>query len=172
MSKRSKITTKQLVTLAILIAMHVILSRFLSIPGWNFKIGFSFIPLVIAAVLYGPLYGGLVGLIADLIGATLFPSGTFFPGFAATAFLAGWIYGKGINQGASILRIVTTVLAGEVICSLLLNSLWISILYGAPFWGLIPTRLLQFVVMSIVKSVTITVLLRYLPVIRRMQVAN
>ena len=43
--------TKKLTTVAILVAMHIILSRFLSYSVWNMKIGFDFLPVAVAAVL-------------------------------------------------------------------------------------------------------------------------
>ena len=62
---KQKFTTRTLTTLAMLIAIEVILSRFLSINAWNIKIGFGFVPVVIAAILYGPLAGGIVGALSD-----------------------------------------------------------------------------------------------------------
>ena len=58
---KQKFTTRTLTTLAMLIAIEVILSRFLSISMWNTKIGFSFLPIAAAGILYGPLAAGAVG---------------------------------------------------------------------------------------------------------------
>ena len=54
MSENRKFTTKQLVIIAMLVALNVILSRFLSIAAWNIKIGFAFVPVVFAALYLGP----------------------------------------------------------------------------------------------------------------------
>ena len=40
--------TKHMVWMGILIAVSIVLSRFLSFSAWNVKIGFAFIPIVIA----------------------------------------------------------------------------------------------------------------------------
>ena len=53
-------SARLLVTLGLLTALQVVLSRFCSINAWNIKIGFSFVPVVAAAVLYGPLPAGAV----------------------------------------------------------------------------------------------------------------
>ena len=66
---------QMLMRLALLIALEVVLSRWLSFNAMQYKIGFAFVPLAIAAVLYGPLGGMAVGGMSDLLGATLFPSG-------------------------------------------------------------------------------------------------
>ena len=44
-----KFDTKMLVTAAVLIALNVVLSRFLSINAWNLKIGFTFVSIFVAA---------------------------------------------------------------------------------------------------------------------------
>lgn len=49
-----KTDTKVMVVSAILIAAAIVLSRFLSINAWNLKIGFTFVPVFVAAFLYGP----------------------------------------------------------------------------------------------------------------------
>lgn len=77
-----KISTKVLTTLGVLIATEVVLSRFLSINAWNIKIGFNFVPIAIAAILYGPIAAGAVAGIGDFLGAVLFPIGPY-PGLHA-----------------------------------------------------------------------------------------
>ena len=63
--------TKKLTTLAVLVAMHVILSRFLSYSVWNMKIGLDFLPVAVGAMLYGVTGGAVVGAVGDFIGAIL-----------------------------------------------------------------------------------------------------
>ena len=41
-----KISTQHLVFMALMIALNIILSRFLSIAAWNLKIGFAFVPVM------------------------------------------------------------------------------------------------------------------------------
>lgn len=62
-----KITTKKLVFIAIMTALGVVLKSFLSIGNGDFRISFWNIPLFIAGMVTGPLYGGLCALGADLI---------------------------------------------------------------------------------------------------------
>ena len=46
--------------MGLLVALQVILSRFFSINAWNFKIGFSFLPIAVAGMFFGP-FGGAAG---------------------------------------------------------------------------------------------------------------
>lgn len=148
-------TTESLVTMAILIAMNIILSRFLSVSAWNIKIGFTFLTLVIAAVRLGPLQAGAVGAVGDFLGAIMFPIGPYFPGFTITAFLTGIVFGIFLQKGCDLKHIIPAVVINEVVGSLLLNTLWISILYGASFSALFATRIIQVAVMMVVESVMI-----------------
>lgn len=157
-----KFDTKTVVLMGILIAMQIILSRFMSLAAWNFKVGFGFIPVVLAAMLLGPVKGGIVGAAADFIGAILFPIGAYFPGFTLTAFLTGMIYGIFLHKKQSVINIIIAVGITEFILSLLLNSLWISMLYGAPFLALLSTRILQCFVLAPVEFLTIGMLSKLL----------
>ncbi|MBR5773919.1 MAG: folate family ECF transporter S component, partial [Clostridia bacterium] len=77
-----------LVIIAMLTALEVVLSRFLSIPIGNIlKFGFNFVPICVAAYLYGPVASVMVGAVGDLLGALLFPTDTIFYGFTITAAL-------------------------------------------------------------------------------------
>ena len=74
--KRSKgMTVRVITTSAVLVALEIVLNRFCSINTFGWKIGFSFVPVVAAAVVYGPVVGAIVGGLGDLIGALLFPIG-------------------------------------------------------------------------------------------------
>lgn len=152
---KTKITTQQMVLMAALIAAHVVLSRFLSIAAWNIKIGFAFVPVVLAALYMGAWQAALVGALGDFIGAILFPIAAYFPGFTVTAFLTGLVYGLFLHKGRSSAAILGAVLVTEIGGSLLLNTLWISILFGAPFAPLMATRVFQVVIMGFVEFVAI-----------------
>ena len=156
--KENKFSTQQLVLMAFLIAIHVILSRFLSIAAWNLKIGFAFVPVVLAAIYLGPIQAALVGALGDFAGAILFPIGAYFPGFTLTAFLVGLTYGIFLHKKQSFGRILGAVVLTEVIGSLLLNTLWMSVLYGSPFLPLLATRAFQAGVMAIAETAVITCL--------------
>ena len=129
----SKFSTRTLAGIALLTALEIILSRFLSISMWNTKIGFSFLPIAVAAILFGPLAAGTVGALGDFIGAILFPIGAYFPGFTLTAFLTGLVFGFFLHREQGWLQVIAAIGINQLILSLLLNTLWISILYGSVF---------------------------------------
>ncbi len=147
--------TKEIVTLGLLVAIHVVLSRFLSINAWNIKIGFAFVPVFVGASLYGPFGGMAVGAIGDFLGALLFPIGPYFPGFTLSCALTGLIFGLFLRKKQSIPRVMMAVAINQFGIGLFLTTFWISWLYQSPYWVQWDIRLFQVVVLFVVESVTI-----------------
>ena len=162
-----RFTTRTLTLTALLAALEIVLSRFLSISAWNTKIGFAFVPVALAALLLGPLNAGLVAALADFLGALLFPVGPYFPGFTLTAFLMGLCYGLFLYKKQSFARILLAVAIHQFVLSLLFNTLWISLLYGSPFGALLVSRLPQCALLTAVQLVVIQALVRLLPRLKR-----
>lgn len=150
-----KLDTRTITTLGLLVAMEIVCARFLSIQAWNFRIGFSFVPIVIAARLYGPVPAAVVAGIADVIGALLFPTGAYFPGFTLTACLMGITFGLFLHKAHTTWNIAAAVLINQFIWSLLLNTYWISVLYGSSFTALLATRILQACLLTVVQIAAI-----------------
>ena len=162
--------------LGMLAAMGVVLAALRPVNLWNLRISFTFLPIAVAAILFGPTSAALLGALIDVLGALLFPSGVFFPGYTLTAMVQGLIYGlflyerpDGDREPAprrELLRVIGAVLVYTLVCSLGLNTLWISVTSGSPFLPLLSTRLLQAAVMTPVQLAVI-VLLR--PVLVRLR---
>ena len=163
---KSRFNARTLTTLAMLTALEIVLSRFLSVNAWNIKIGFNFVPIVVAAILFGPIEAGIVAALGDFLGAILFPIGTYFPGFTLTAFLTGCVFGLFLHRKQDWPQILAAVGINQFILSLFLNTLWISILYGSPYGPLLATRVVQCLILAPVQVIVIRiirdVLIRYL----------
>ena len=158
---------QRLAVLGVLVAMEIILSRFLSINTWSTKIGFGFIPVAAAAILLGPAGGAVCGGLADFLGAILFPIGPYFPGFTLTAALTGLIFGLLFHKEQTPVRVVLAVLINQFILGLLVNSYFISVLYGADLRGLLATRIVQSCILTVVQVAGILVLSTVLKRINR-----
>lgn len=159
MSKFKSVQT--LAVCGMLLALDVVLTRFLSVNTWNLRIGFSFLAVVLAAYWYGPVGAGLVHGLADLLGAVLFPSGAYFPGFTLTAALMGVIFGLCLHRNTRFWRIAAGVVGTQACCSVLLNSLWITVTStkGATFGAVLLSRLPQAGAMIVVELVLIPLVL-------------
>ncbi|MBQ5440839.1 MAG: 5-formyltetrahydrofolate cyclo-ligase [Firmicutes bacterium] len=155
-----KKSTQMLVTIGLLVALHIILSRFLSINAWNMKIGFAFVAVFVGAYLYGPVAGAVVGGLGDFLGAILFPIGAYFPGFTLNCALTGVVMGLLLYKKQSPLRVVIATLIDQLAISMWITPLWISILYGSPYWPLIVSRLPQIGIMVVVEIVVTLLMIK------------
>ncbi|MFO7637404.1 MAG: folate family ECF transporter S component [Clostridia bacterium] len=139
--------TQTIVFTGFLVSLTVLLARILAIQLPFIRISFEFFPIAIAALLMGPVIGGITGAVADVIGASLFASGRFFPGFTISAFLTGIIYGLMLHgRPMSKKRAFVTALIKTVVVDLVLVTAWLFIMYRTPFPVLLWQRLAKFAV--------------------------
>ena len=149
-----------IILIGLLTALHIILSRFLSINAWNIKIGLAFLATLVGAYLCGPQGGALVGGLGDFMGALLFPIGAYFPGFTLTCALTGVVFGLLIYRSQSPKRIIIAVAIDQLIISLWITPVWISILYGSPYWPVVLSRIPQITIMLVVEIAVTMLILR------------
>ena len=123
-----------LVFTGFMIALAVVLSKLVSINISFLRIGFGFLPIAVLAILYGPYVAAIGYGIADLLGAWLFPTGTFFPGFTVSAVLTGLIFGWVLYKKE--VTFVRALIASALVCltvNLLLNTWWLTFIIGKGF---------------------------------------
>ena len=155
----------RLCSLALLCAMQIVFARFLVVQvSDSIRFSFSFIPVVIAARYFGITGSVTVYALSDFLGAIIFPTGgTFQIGFTITAAVSGLIYGIFLSvkterffisfDKKTIIRIVLSALTSQIVCTLFLNSFWLSFYYGAPFWVKFAERIPQAITMSVLQIV-------------------
>lgn len=161
---------KKIILTAILLAMLIILSRFLSIKTPILKISFAFVPTMLCAIWLGPKWTVLLNVLGDVIGATLFPTGPYFIGYTISTAIAGLIYGlliykKEINSFTNkefIIRVSISVILVAIIVNMGLNTLWTSITSGKAFQVLFVTRIVKQLVMIPIHIIVILFLERML----------
>ena len=80
--------------------------------------------------------GGILGGLLDVLKFLIKPTGAFFPGFTISAIISGIIYGFILYKNPiSLPRIIVAEVIEKVLIDCLLNTYWLSILYGTPFWA-------------------------------------
>jgi len=145
--KKKKLNTETLVVMAFMIALEVVLSKLVSINLSFIRIGFGFLPIAVLAILYGAKCAGIAYAIGDLIGAFLFPTGAFFPGFTLTALLTGILFGIFLyNRKISLGRALLASASVGILCNLLLNTYWLTIIIGKGFNVLLASRAVKEIV--------------------------
>lgn len=170
---KSKISVKMMCHVAILVALEIVLNRFLSINTAGLKIGFSFVPIVLCAMLYGPGWGAVAYALADLLGAILFPIGAYHPGFTVFAAVRGAVYGYFLYRGNMSIgkfkfkwdkirffpNIIVPTAINCIIISLFIDTAWVAMLYGSKsYWGWFVYRLSQYLVLIPLNIIFIPIL--------------
>ena len=139
--KEKSISTQMIVIMGFMIALSVVLSKLVSINISFLRIGFGFLPIAILAILYGPVWAAAGYTIADLIGAFVFPTGAFFPGFTLSAALTGLIFGLFLyKKDITFVRALAASAAVALFVNLLLNTYWLTFILGKGFGALLASR--------------------------------
>lgn len=157
---------KKVILSGVLLALLIVLNRFVSIKTPLLVISFSFVPIMMAAIWLGPKYATLIAALGDFIGAILFPFGTYFPGFTLSAGLKGLIYGMLLykkpgeerSNKSFIIRLIISNLLVLGIIEIFVVSLWLNIMYGKAYFVVISTRILTQVIMFPIQVITIYIL--------------
>lgn len=143
--------TKNLIVISLLAALSIVLTRFLSfmlpVAGiLGIRISFGDIPIMLAGLLFGPIAGALTGIVADVIGAVFLSPYGFFPGFTLTAALVGAIppiLMRLMNKkDLGFIHLFIIILVTDIITSLGLNTLWLTMMNGKAFMVLLPPRMI------------------------------
>ena len=146
-----RLTTRSAANLGLLTAVSIVLTRIFGVvvpvAGVGaLRLSFGEIPIILAGVLFGPAGGALTGLASDLIGYIINShGGAFFPGFTLSAALTGFLPGRILykhRKSLGLWQVGATVLVTDLIAGVLLNTLWLTILYGQGFFVILPMRAL------------------------------
>ena len=159
---KTKLTTEVIVITGFMIALSVVLSKLVSINISFLRIGFGFLPIAVLGILYGPVIAAIGYGLADVIGALLFPTGAFFPGFTVSAVLTGLIFGWVLYKKE--VTIVRALIASALVClavNLLINTYWLTIIIGKGFTVLLASRAVKELVAIPVMAAVIVLTDKY-----------
>ena len=154
---------KTITTVAMFVALSIILGAF-TVPIGNFlKVGFSSLTTVSIGYLFGPIVGSIFGAITDIVKYMIKPTGPFFPGFTFNAVIAGLIYGSVLyKKPISITRILVAEVLVSFLCNILLGTLWLNILYGKAFLAILPMRVVKNMILLPINSFMAFVILKFM----------
>ncbi|MBC7340247.1 MAG: folate family ECF transporter S component [Firmicutes bacterium] len=135
-----------------LIALSVVLTRVASvrIPVGGVeavRIGFGTLPILMAGIWGGPVFGFLVGAVADLVGYGINPMGPYVPLITLSSGMLGLIPGLVLRLFAgkeiNFARIAAAVAAAEVLVGMVLTPWFLHLAFLIPYAVLIPPRLVS-----------------------------
>ncbi len=140
--------------LAMLLALRVIVGIFanstMAVFGNMLKISINFLPIAVAAILFGPMGAALVGGLGDILSFFINPSsgGAYFPGFTLNGILTGLILGIFLyKNNVSLKTVLISWTINAVFVEVLLSGYWLYFIYGmgsgTSFYVYLWTRLIS-----------------------------
>ncbi|MDE7245665.1 MAG: folate family ECF transporter S component [Oscillospiraceae bacterium] len=136
-------STRNLVMMAALIAIQIILARFFSIQASEtLRISFESIPVILAGLWLGPICGGIVAVVADILGTIIQGYGAWFPplvlGPLSVGVLSGisakYIFRSSMAETKDTWKVVLTVVLVGILNSFLFGLIG-STLYSILIMG-------------------------------------
>lgn len=189
-SKSKLFTAHNLAMMASLVAMQIILSRFLGIQvSDTLRISFESIPVILAGMWLGPIPGAIVAVVADFLGTILSGYGTWFPplvlGPLSVGILSGistkYIFRSPLAETRDAWKVAVVVvilgILNSFVFGLIGSTLYSCIMVKQDttiFWVLLGTNLVQRLATKpltiAVNAVVVTIVNRavYKPVVRRL----
>lgn len=136
LSAREITKIHSLTAIGMLLAIRIIFGAFANstmvLFGDSVKITLNFLPIAIAAIMFGPVSAGLVGALGDFLAFFLNSAGgSYFPGFTINGLLTGFIFGLFLYKtNAEIKNIVFAWLTNTIFIEILLSAYWVHCLKG------------------------------------------
>lgn len=167
MQKKQYWNVKTLVYMALLIALHLILTRVFVIELGAYRISVGSVTTILAGLWLGPVAGGVCGLCADLIGCMM-------KGYAVNPFItvAAILWGVipalakplfvNKKKTGKTVGICVSIVFTAVLSSLILTTAGLVIFLGYNFYTIMPGRLIQFAILIPIYCV-LTCLLYFSP---------
>ena len=139
---------RTLAAVAMLLAITVVLGFYRLQLTDYIRIGFDSVAKELTGMLFGPAAGCMVGGLSDLISYMIKPIGGFFPGFTISAMAGGIIYGVALyKRPLSLARVIVANSMVAVLVNLMLNTYWLTLLYGDAYLALLPVRAAKQLIM-------------------------
>lgn len=127
-----------LVALAMLLALRIIVGIFanstMAVFGNMLKISINFLPIAVAAAMFGPIGAALVGGLGDILSFFINPAsgGAYFPGFTLNGILTGLILGIFLyKNNITVKTVLVSWTINAVFIEILLSGYWLYFIYGA-----------------------------------------
>ena len=160
-----KNSTLNLAVIAMLTALLVVLALYCTIKTQALKITLDFIPVMIAAKLYGAKGAGLVAGMGDIIGYICHPTGAWFPPITLTAVITGVVFGLMLKDNSlkttkDKLKALFSVVIAQFGISAFITPLWLNMLYGTSYGTFFITRIPQIAIMTAVQLIFIPVMVK------------
>lgn len=161
-SARSLKDIRVLTGTALFCALYMILSMFNIYFTPTLRITFGFLAMAASCYFYGMAPNLIGAFVCDFLGWALHPDGAWFPGYALNAMFQAAVYSAFFYQmkELKLWKVLAARLLVVLVVNLVLNPLWLSLMYGDSFWVLMTARIVKNIIMYPIDCFMLVMVLR------------
>lgn len=151
---------RRLIFAALFSAMSIILGKYLSFTALTVRFSFENLPILASGIMLGPLWGGVVGAVADLVGCVLvgYEINLIITAGAVAIGVISGIVSRLVRRPVA-LKIALSTVAAHFFGSVAVKSLGFYVYYGTPYIPVFFERLGVYSLIAIAEILVLTVLL-------------
>ena len=143
-----------LVLTALFIAIGIVLGQWSIQVTQDVKVGVSFVATQLTATLFGPVVGGIMGGVGDIVKFIIKPTGAFSILFTLNAVVGPMIYGLMLyKKKFTFWRVLLSKAVVAVVVNVGMYSCWMMLLYGKTLAAILPVKCIQQVIQVPIQSV-------------------
>ena len=157
---------------AFLAALSIICGKYLALPVGNvLRFSFENLPILLAGMMFGPITGALVGIVADLLGCvmvayTVNPLVTL--GAACIGLLGGVLF-RLTKKLPLLWQTCITVILTHLVASVVVKTFGLATYYDMPFHILLLWRLLNYAIVGVAEWLLLYTVLKNQALRRRFE---
>ena len=161
--KRLGSNLRLLAVSAFLAALSIVCGKYLALPVGNvLRFSFENLPILLAGMMFGPITGALVGIVADVLGCvmvayTINPLVTL--GAACIGLLGGALF-RLTKKLPLLWQTCITVILTHLVASVIVKTCGLAAYYDMPFHILLLWRLLNYAVVGVVEWLLLYTILK------------
>lgn len=160
---------RNLAIVGMLLAVWLVIAKLTIYITPSIKLDFVFIVHSLISAAFGPAVGILTGGVSEVLSYMINPKvGAYFPGFTLTLMIDGLIYGIFFYKQEKITwkRVIIARVLITIFCNILLNTYWLTLLYGDGFAALLIPRIIKnFILLPVEILLTYFVLNRIINIV-------
>ena len=145
---------QKLVVCALLVAISIVMGKYAQIPvGQALRFSFENFPIILCGFAFGPLWGAVVGIVADLVGCILVgyainPIITL--GAAAVGAVSGVVglCRRAVLREKLLLWVALAEILSHLCGSVAIKTFGLASFYSMPLWELMLWRLLNYTIVA------------------------
>lgn len=153
--------TRTVAVCSMLIAINVIAESFAQDLTAYIRVSFGFVTVPIAAMLFGPYAACMVGILQDVAGFLIRPTGAFIFTLTMNEGITGMIMGIFLyKKKLGVIRVLVAEVVVSVFVSIMLNSVALAPTVGSGLVGILPSRIIKNIIMLPVQTAVVYAILK------------